>query len=393
MHVYQKGGDMVHTLRGIMGDDAFFRACADFQDSFKFQSVNTEDMMNFFNNYSRFDLAHFFEQWIQTKGFCHFYLFSALKSGNKYNVRIKQDQRFNNIVYEGSPYTLRAYNSDLGFMDTVLVLSGTDQVFEIQLPFMPVLWVLDPDEWISDAITENNLRLDTGSIGIHQLQDAFGLVEVHFIEGEEILRLENHWVRPDHYYMNIPKLALHTQRYWTYDGSWGSSFEADLYLEYNGLGSFYLDNELIHKTEDSLVLLYRPNAWSQWSIAENIEFDMGSKFDRRGIIKVINAAKGLYALAMYDQALLLGVDKVAVNITQFHPNPADTYVEVSFTEIRTAEFRLELTSPKGELINAFNFTNTREKHRIDVSELPTGLYYLILVENNYAYEPLKLIIH
>jgi aminopeptidase N len=59
MHVYQKGGDMVHTLRGIMGDDAFFRACADFQDSFKFQSVNTEDMMNFFNNYSRFDLAHF----------------------------------------------------------------------------------------------------------------------------------------------------------------------------------------------------------------------------------------------------------------------------------------------------------------------------------------------
>ena len=27
MHVYDKGADMVHTLRGYMGDSAFFKAC------------------------------------------------------------------------------------------------------------------------------------------------------------------------------------------------------------------------------------------------------------------------------------------------------------------------------------------------------------------------------
>ena len=55
-HVYNKGADMVHSLRGMMGDEAFFDACRSFQSDFKFQDVTTDDMRVHFEQFVSFSL-------------------------------------------------------------------------------------------------------------------------------------------------------------------------------------------------------------------------------------------------------------------------------------------------------------------------------------------------
>ncbi|MBR9860909.1 hypothetical protein GYB22_09200 [bacterium] len=390
MHVYQKGGDMVHTLRGIMGDDAFFDACEDFQEQFKFQNVSTEDLKKVFETHTSYDLDPFFDQWIKTRGFCHNYIFSADGSKGQYSVRIKQDQRFNEIEYQGIPYTLRAYADDFRFYDTVIVVGGNDNTYNVNVPFAPSFWVLDPEERISDAVTENMMEIE--SSGTYNLGDAFGEIEVHSLDTDALVRLEHHWVQPDHYYMDIPNLALHTQRYWTFDGLWTNGFNADLILEYNGLANVYLDNELIRITEDSLVLMYRPNAWSLWQIADNYTKNMGSKFDRRGSITVENAAKGQYALAMYDQDLINGINNLENGLTfDLLPNPASDFIEITF-DIKPGPFLLEITDRFGRVVFAQQFIGNERKYRVDLTAVGSGVYYVGLSQDLNSYEPKRLVV-
>ena len=392
MHVYQKGADMVHTLRGIMGDSAFFEACREFQSIFRFESVTTDMMYEVFNEHSRFELKDFFEQWVKTEGFCHFYIFSAEQEGNGYTLRIKQDQRFNDITYKNMPYTLRVYSKDLDSYDTTLVLSGLDEFYDVDLPFDPVAWILDPDGWVSDAITDHQITVDSGETGSYEMPDAFAGLDIVNVEALSYARLENHWVQPDHFYMNTPGLALHTQRYWTFDGVWDNSFEADLRLNYNGLGNAYLDNELIRKTEDSLVLMYRPNAWSYWQKVDDVEFDGGSKFDRRGTLTVRNAAKGQYALAMFDYQLIAGVEQLESVPFKIHPNPASTFININYDSKRFGEHTIEITDQAGKVVYSSLRSGQSEQVHIDISNLGTGVYYVVIIKDLKSYEPQRVVV-
>ncbi len=59
-HVYNKGADVAHTLRGYMGDEAFFRCIREYLDAFAFQTANSEQFRDFLGECSGFDLDDFF---------------------------------------------------------------------------------------------------------------------------------------------------------------------------------------------------------------------------------------------------------------------------------------------------------------------------------------------
>ena len=120
MHVYDKGADMVHTLRGFMGDSAFFTASASFQDEFSFSDVSTDDLKEHFQQFTPIGLSNFFEQWIKTGGFPQFYI-AEIKEGVSqqtqeeiYSIRIKQNQRFNTMEYSNVKLYLSAFSGGNG---------------------------------------------------------------------------------------------------------------------------------------------------------------------------------------------------------------------------------------------------------------------------------------
>jgi aminopeptidase N len=62
--VYQKGGDMVHTLRGYMGDSLFFSCIRGYLNYYRYNNGGTQLMSNYLSQCSGMDLSDFFNDWI-----------------------------------------------------------------------------------------------------------------------------------------------------------------------------------------------------------------------------------------------------------------------------------------------------------------------------------------
>ncbi|HEY7516455.1 MAG TPA: M1 family aminopeptidase, partial [Vicinamibacteria bacterium] len=62
--VYDKGAYVLHMLRAIVGDEAFFRGVRDFQHRFLFSKAGTDDLREALEAASGKDLKPYFEEWI-----------------------------------------------------------------------------------------------------------------------------------------------------------------------------------------------------------------------------------------------------------------------------------------------------------------------------------------
>lgn len=66
---YPKGGWVLHMLRGIVGDDAFFRGIRAYYAAHADGLATTDDLQRAMEDASRKDLAWFFHQWLQEPGY------------------------------------------------------------------------------------------------------------------------------------------------------------------------------------------------------------------------------------------------------------------------------------------------------------------------------------
>ena len=95
--VYRKGAWVLHMLREMVGDSAFFKILRTYEETppFKYGTAVTEDFQRVAEEISGMDLETFFHQWIYSPGQPRYvYAWQAQKNGNAYtlNLRIKQDQ-------------------------------------------------------------------------------------------------------------------------------------------------------------------------------------------------------------------------------------------------------------------------------------------------------------
>ena len=67
-HTYEKGAAVLHMLRFVLGDEAFFESCRRFLTRHAFQSVETRDFVTTVRDVSGRDLSRFFEQWLDRPG-------------------------------------------------------------------------------------------------------------------------------------------------------------------------------------------------------------------------------------------------------------------------------------------------------------------------------------
>jgi hypothetical protein len=89
--VYDKGACVLHMLRAIVGDDAFFRGVREFQHKFLFAKAGSDDFREALESASGRDLRPYFEEWIYGTTIPRLrYAWRAetTKSGNRTTVRI-----------------------------------------------------------------------------------------------------------------------------------------------------------------------------------------------------------------------------------------------------------------------------------------------------------------
>jgi hypothetical protein len=150
--IYDKGGFVLHTLRYVVGDSAFFQILKVWGSSeFKYGSAVTPDFQRVAETVSGVDLDAFFQQWVygsgrpdfhyayvpeQTDSGCliHFCLLQVQTRTSQFKTDI--DVRF---YFAGDSATFRLSDS-LAHQDFALLLSVT-----------PDSCVVDPDNWIRET--------------------------------------------------------------------------------------------------------------------------------------------------------------------------------------------------------------------------------------------------
>ena len=314
--VYDKGADIAHTIRGMLGDAMFFSCIKSFLNDNAFSDVSTEDFKAHLTNCVGWDVNSFIDSWVYEPGFHHFSIDETNTTQNGSNftaqISIRQKVRETNVFTSYMPIELTFVGTNREQETHTAWIYGLCSDVEVELPFEPVFVALDMEERISDATVDVYQNIST--IGTHDFGLARLELNVQLISDSALIRVEHSYMYPDPMKNPVAGLHLSQERYWKVDGIFPSDFKTNAQFKYDGTTSGsngYLDVDLISNSEDSLVMMYRENAQTDWTLVDSFKvFAQGSVSNKRGYIEVYNLQRGEYAFAIYD------TDKVVEAITE-----------------------------------------------------------------------------
>ncbi len=396
--VYNKGSDVIHTLRWYMGDSLFFSCMKSFLNDYSFQNASTAQLRDYLSQCSGKNLNDCFNDWIYTEGFPHFSI-ERITPGTKtiggnvlryYTIDIRQRLHNAPHYYNHVPVNI-SYFDGTGLVATERVtLSGECSQIVSQDFFgvMPEYIALDFDEKLQDAITDEwKVIADTGSYD-------FGTAKmvVHatgYTASGNILRVLHNWIRPQPMRTKIPALHLHDKRYWTVEGNAAIGADASATINYDG-NDASLDNTFITNSEDSLLIMWRANADSEWVIADLFAINkQGSAADKIGSATIYNLKKGQYCFAIWNSSVAdtttpeggcvySAVRELTLEEKSFElfPNPASETVMVSFSKGIFLE--LELSDLSGKKITEYKITPEQSLLEVKMRSLSAGTYLVTL---------------
>ena len=156
---YQKAAMVIHMLRYILGDDAFFNACKDYLNLNAYKSSNTEQFKNHFQNYTTFNLNKFFDDWIYSEGHPKYEYIWEYKNDSLY-IKLNQNTSHESVSYFELPIQIQFSNNTRDTTITILN-NATSQVYQLALDFKPNNAIVDPERWlIAEHKISNQEELD-----------------------------------------------------------------------------------------------------------------------------------------------------------------------------------------------------------------------------------------
>ncbi len=373
--VYEKGPDVIHTLRNHMGDPLFFAACSDYMDSLAFGNANSHDLRNVFAVSSGMNLDPFFDGWVFEGGFPHWqidsYSVTPVLNAFEVTVHLRHKQRANNHVY-GMKIPINLTDGIENF-DVTVEMTQETQSFTVTCPFEPKMAIIDRWEKMSDAIAD--FEMVVNSAGNKTFKQTNVTVDVETVgNGPSIVRIADHFVQPDGFMGQNPGLALNPYHYWSVDGIFADGLEAEATFKFNGTTNTsqgFMDNDLIIDTEDSLVFLYRPFVGTEWQEVEGYEVVTGSSVTNKiGTVRIDTLKIGDYVLARRDFTAGTGDLNKDLKPTFAYPNPNSGLFNVNLPE---GNWSLELLDLAGKRLANWNATSGQQ---INTGDVAKGQYML-----------------
>ncbi len=158
---YNKGSWVVHMLRGVVGDTAFFAGLADYRAAYLYGSATTEQLRDVMEAASGLDLDAFFQQWIYGEYF-PIYAYGWSETGGDVTVAIDQVQSLTGLF--DMPVDLRVVTTADTYDFTVQVSQASEDFVIGPVAGEVQSVTLDPDDWILCQVqtTVENPSLDQG---------------------------------------------------------------------------------------------------------------------------------------------------------------------------------------------------------------------------------------
>jgi aminopeptidase N len=165
---YDKGACVLHQLRYVMGDSAFFHLLKAYatDTNFMFKNAITSDFITKANEISGTNLSWFFDEWLSHPNhplYSNSYEIREIAAG-KWNVKLLLSQYQTNTVFYKMPVQVRVVFADS--TNTVIRVTNdkNHQLFEFYFLNKPAYIVFDPYRNIL-------LKQATTTLGLNPLQD------------------------------------------------------------------------------------------------------------------------------------------------------------------------------------------------------------------------------
>jgi hypothetical protein len=300
VHTYNKGASTLHAMRRYLGDELFKKGQRKVLEDFEYQSIDAFEYRDKLIEATEYDLNPFFDDWIFSPGYAHFEIDSfTLRplSNGKYRVDLFLEQKLRGRTQymEEVPLSVLFYDAQGNKAIESIQVGGHLSHASVELNFQPLVCIPNPrTEFLPLSGFNSTVGLGDEYLGS---QTRFNLM-TPLPEDGSILTMEHYWVAPDPMKNTDIPLRLSKNHYWKISGHLNAPHKLRATISYNRaptLGA--LDADLVSVREDSLILMYRPDAYSDWLKYSHYTALKGSLSDGAGIIRIDSLILGEYCFA------------------------------------------------------------------------------------------------
>ncbi|NTV85034.1 MAG: T9SS type A sorting domain-containing protein, partial [Bacteroidales bacterium] len=389
MAAYDKGSTVCQAMRFYLGDSLFFETLKAFIDEYAFNDASSYDMRDFMTSYTGIDMDGFFGNFVLNSGTPHYSVDSFLLGDNKkdlYEVMVFVKQKRKGPAFTGDGNIMEVMFMDDNwnrYTDTIH-FNGQNGVSTKSLPFSPSLVLVDPEEKMCDATTDNYRTIKTA--GNYNFEKTFCSLEVVNISDSAFVQVTHNWAPPDGLKEPVAGLRLSDYRYWRIDGILPEGFQATGKFTYSATN--YLDNTLITSSSDTLIILYRKGAMEDW---QEIGFEKLGPWNV-GNILVENLQAGEYTLAVKEYSVgSLETKPSKKNGIEVYPNPSSDSFNIFVKSEHKGEIRIN--NETGQIVDILTVVKGENKINWKPENLGAGNYYLQLVINGFPESEAKKMVY
>lgn len=385
-HTYYRGASMLHNMRGYLGDSLFRMGQSQLLIDNAYEYLNAQTYRDQLTTITGVDMTSFFDDWIFSPGYSDFYIHNYDYSPDidELKIVVAQHQYQSGHYHENVPLTISLFFEDGRKEDHRLMFSGAkDSVTLSTVGEAPIGAAVNLGNKLNLAMFEQ--EVEVGAPGTYF--DGYASYNMNIDEVTDTFNLavEHHLTAPGGI-VDEEVYRLSQEHFWHITGNQEDKINGYLRLTYDDSAPLASDIELSGMSEDSIVLVYRPDATHAW--AEYIDYNkiIGFPTDGRGFMNITNVRNGDYAFAnrLKDNVGTYTFNKNA-DVT-LYPNPISDQLRY---KIAGAEFDyFHLYALDGKLVQ--QTSDVSAEGSIDVASLNAGTY-IALFGNATSYVSMEVV--
>ncbi|MBK6892605.1 MAG: M1 family metallopeptidase [Flavobacteriales bacterium] len=336
---YKKGSDIARTLRATLGDSLFSAGMKQVFSRNAYTSMSSAALRDSLAAATGTDLTDFFNAWIFQPGGAAFMVdsFSVVQNGGLFDtqVHIRQKTRGGANFFHHVPVTLTCIGAAGETHQELVDLDGEYSTVTVPCPFPPVAVRLNDDERLALSTTVDTATISTS--GQRNLPKADVRVIIPDTPPITRIRVEEFWVPADEDLTGNGAFFVSPDRWWRVETDIQPGTAMSLRFTVDGRPGFptAYDPGLVSLAgglpfnEDSLVILYRPNAGTSWTARPTTITHIGSTTDSNARLEISGLAAGDYTFGW--RSLPTSVPSVAdpAKDWRYFPDPATDQVTVT----------------------------------------------------------------
>lgn len=174
---YAKASWVLHMLRHVVGDSAFFAGLQEYGDRYRFKSAVTEQFRDVMEEISGKDLDSFFQRWIYGE---YYPIYEVVYNQSDSNLLVRINQIQDSNIF-GMPIDIKVTFTDGSESTWVVQNTERNELFTLPIPDGKAIEniKLDPDNWILKKISEVRFDPSFDTTGNITVPDEFHLYPVY----------------------------------------------------------------------------------------------------------------------------------------------------------------------------------------------------------------------